>query len=149
MQHYEVPAGQTLIIRGPANIIVKTGDVPIVGNADNIGDNVEPPVLAAIDPETAAITGPEFTLTATGSDFEDISVIAFDGADVATTFVDASTLTTEVDPALYIAGDVAVTVRTGPSVSAASTLTFTESEAHGREEKGKNGKKGKKAEAAD
>jgi len=122
-QHYEVGAGKTLIIRGPANIIVKTGDVPLVGN---VGENVEPPVLSGIDPDTAATTDPEFTLTATGADFEDVSIIALNGADAATTFVDANTLTTSVNPALFAAGDVAVTVRTGPSVSAASTLTLTE-----------------------
>ena len=145
-QHYEVPAGETLVIRGPANIIVKTGDIPMVGDP---GANVEPPVLATIDPKTAAVTDPAFTLTAIGADFEDVSRIALNGTDAPTVFVDADTLTTQVDPSLYPAGDIAVTVRTGPSVSAASTLTLTESEAHGREEKGKNGKKGKKAEAAD
>jgi len=122
MQHYEVPAGQTLVIRGPANIIVKTGDVPMVGNA---GENVEPPVLASIDPDTAATTDPEFTLTATGSDFEDGSRIVIGQVDVPTTFVDESTLTATIDPAQFLPGDVAVTVRTGPSVSAASTLTIT------------------------
>ena len=122
-QHYEVGEGKTLIIRGPANIIVKTGDVPLVGD---VGSNVEPPVLASIDPDTATIADPEFTLTATGSDFEAASVIALNGTDAATTFVDDSTLTTSVNPALFAAGDVAVTVRTGPSVSAASTLTLTE-----------------------
>jgi len=122
-QHYEVAAGKTLIIRGPANIIVKTGDVPLVGDP---GGNVEPPVLASIDPETAAVTDPEFTLTATGADFEDVSIIALNGTDATTSFVDANTLTTSVNPALFAAGDVAVTVRTGPSVSAASTLTLTE-----------------------
>ena len=121
--HYEVGEGKTLIIRGPANIIVKTGDVPLVGN---VGENVEPPVLSGIDPDTAGIADPEFTLTASGSDFEDVSIIALNGTDAATTFVDANTLTTSVNPALFAAGDVAVTVRTGPSVSAASTLTLTE-----------------------
>ena len=121
--HYEVGEGKTLIIRGPANIIVKTGDVPLVGN---VGENVEPPVLSGIDPDTAIVTDPEFTLTATGADFEDVSIIALNGTDAATTFVDDSTLTTSVNPALFAAGDVAVTVRTGPSVSAASTLTLTE-----------------------
>jgi len=122
MQHYEVPAGQTLVIRGPANIIVKTGDVPMVGNA---GENVEPPVVSGIDPDTAATTDPEFTLTVTGADFENVSIVALDGTDAPTVFVDASTLTTSVDPSLYPAGDIAVTVRTGPSVSAASILTIT------------------------
>jgi hypothetical protein len=121
-QHYEVPAGETLVIRGPANIIVKAGDYPVVGSP---GSNVEPPVLASIDPDTAAVTDPEFTLTATGSDFEDISVIVIGQVDVPTSFVDESTLTATIDPAQFLPGDVAVTVRTGPSVSAASTLTFT------------------------
>jgi len=30
-QHYEVKDGETLVIHGPANIIVKSGTVPIVG----------------------------------------------------------------------------------------------------------------------
>jgi hypothetical protein len=135
MQHYEVPAGQTLIIRGPANIIVKTGDVPLVGNA---GDNVEPPVLISIDPETAVITDPEFTLTATGADFEAASVIVLGLVDAATTFVDDSTLTTSINPALFLPGTVAVTVRTGPSVSAASTLTFTDVAREGATKKRRN-----------
>lgn len=126
--HYEVPAGETLVIRGPANIIVKTGDVPLIGDP---GANVEPPVLTGIDPETSVITDPEFTLTATGADFEDVSVIALGVVDVPTAFVDDSTLTAAIDPSLFVAGDVAVTVRTGPSVSAASTLTFTDAAREG------------------
>jgi len=122
-QHYEVPAGETLVIRGPANIIVKTGDTPLVGTP---GENVEPPMLASIAPDTAVVTDPDFTLTATGADFIAESVIALDGADAPTTFISESSLTTPISPALFTAGTVAVTVRTGPSVSAASTLTFTD-----------------------
>lgn len=29
--HYEVEEGKTLVIDGPANVIVKTGKVPIIG----------------------------------------------------------------------------------------------------------------------
>jgi hypothetical protein len=29
--HYEVPEGQSLLIEGPANVIVKTGVVPTIG----------------------------------------------------------------------------------------------------------------------
>ena len=133
-QHYEVLEGKTLVIQGPANIIVKTGNIPTVGN---VGDNVEPPVLAEIDPETAVVTDPEFTLTATGSDFEDVSVIVLGQVDVPTTFVDESTLTATVDPSQFLPGDVAVTVRTGPSVSAASTLTFTDAAREGGSRKRK------------
>ena len=121
--HYEVRDGETLIIRGPANVTVKGNSVPTVGE---VGANVEPPVLASISPETAVVTDPDFTLTATGADFIAESVIALDGTDAPTTFIDESSLTTPISPALFAAGDVAVTVRTGPSVSAASTLTFTD-----------------------
>jgi hypothetical protein len=134
-QHYEVPAGETLVIRGPANIIVKTGDVPLVGTA---GENVEPPMLSGIDPETAVVTDPDFTLTATGADFIAESVICLDGTDAPTTFIDESSLTTPISPALFSPGTVAVTVRTGPSVSAASTLTFTDVAREGATKKRRN-----------
>lgn len=133
-QHYEVAEGKTLIIQGPANIIVKTGDVPRVGN---VGDNVEPPVVSGITPDTAVITDPEFTLTVTGSGFEAASIIALDGTDAATAYVDDSTLTTQVDPSLFAAGDVAVTVRTGPSVSASQTLILTDAARDGGSRKRK------------
>ena len=29
--HYEVEEGKTLVIDGPANVVVKTGKVPIIG----------------------------------------------------------------------------------------------------------------------
>ena len=121
--HYEVRQGETLAIRGPANVTVKGGEVPLVGE---VGANVEPPVLSGIDPAGAAVTDPEFTLTATGADFEAGSRIVLGLVDATTAFVDESTLTTTINPALFLPGDVAVTVRTGPSVSAASTLTFTD-----------------------
>jgi hypothetical protein len=134
-QHYEVSEGKTLIIQGPANIIVKTGNVPLVGEA---GANVEPPVLSGIEPATAVITDPDFTLTATGADFLAGSVICLDGTDAPTTFISESSLTTPISPALFAAGDVAVTVRTGPSVSAASTLTFTDVAREGATKKRRN-----------
>jgi hypothetical protein len=130
--HYEVRPGETLAIRGPASVTVKGGEVPLIGD---VGANVEPPVLASIDPETAAIVDPEFTLTATGADFEAGSRIVLGLTDAPTTFVDANTLTTTINPALFAPGDVAVTVRTGPSVSAASNLTFTDAASGGTAKK--------------
>lgn len=32
--HYEVPPGETLVIRGPANVVVKTGDMPVIGEPE-------------------------------------------------------------------------------------------------------------------
>ena len=39
--HYEVEEGKSLVIDGPANVIVKTGGVPIVGTGAKAGDKEE------------------------------------------------------------------------------------------------------------
>jgi len=41
--HYEIPEGKSAVIDGPANIIVKTGGVPIIGT----------PVRSAVKQEQA------------------------------------------------------------------------------------------------
>ena len=39
--HYEVEEGKSLVIDGPANVIVKTGGVPIVGTGARTGKSDE------------------------------------------------------------------------------------------------------------
>ena len=39
--HYEVEEGKSLVIDGPANVIVKTGGVPIVGTGARAGEEDE------------------------------------------------------------------------------------------------------------
>jgi hypothetical protein len=39
--HYEVEAGKSLVIDGPANVIVKTGGVPIVGTGARTAAHAE------------------------------------------------------------------------------------------------------------
>jgi hypothetical protein len=41
--HYEVPEGHSLLIEGPANVIVKTGIVPTIGVPPPPEPEVPPP----------------------------------------------------------------------------------------------------------
>jgi hypothetical protein len=50
-QHYEVPPGESLLIEGPANIIVKSGNYPQIG-VKPPPEPEEPPPEPAPDPES-------------------------------------------------------------------------------------------------
>ena len=83
------------------------------------------PVLTSISPTTGSIAAGNFTITATGSEFTAQSVIVFNGVALATTFVNATTLTASVSVAGATVGGKPVLVRTGSKDSAPQTFTFT------------------------
>jgi hypothetical protein len=86
---------------------------------------VPPPVVSSIAPTTAVAGGPAFTLTVTGSGFTAASVISVNGADVATTFVNATSLRASITP-LAAAGSMAVLVRNSDGqLSSTKTITIT------------------------
>jgi len=120
--HYEVRPGETLAIRGPANVTVKGGEVPLIGDPGS----VEAPTLEAIDPDTAEAGGPDFMLTATGAGFKAASTIVIGVVDVVTSFVDEGTLTANIVASSFVPGEMQVKVRTGPQVSEPVTLTFAD-----------------------
>jgi hypothetical protein len=128
-QHYEVSEGKTLIIKGPANIIVKTGDVPLVGDA---GDLPPPPVetptpaITAIDPATAEVGGVDVIVSVSGTGFIDTSVVNLAGAPLATVYTDATILTATISPVAAIAGVQPVTVTNDALASNAVDFTFTD-----------------------
>ena len=69
------------------------------------------PVLASIAPATKLAGDDAFTLTVTGTNFVNGAVVRLNGSDCATTFVDATQLTTQVNAAdVQSAGAIAVTV---------------------------------------
>lgn len=70
------------------------------------------PVLSTVTPASVNAGAPDFTLTAKGSRFVNNSTVQWNGADLATTFVSANTLTAVV-PASLIAspGNAAVTIK--------------------------------------
>jgi hypothetical protein len=92
---------------------------------DYTADNPAPS-LTSVSPSTASAGGTAFTLTAAGSSFINGSVINWDGAALATTFVSATQLTASVPAAnIATAGTANVTVVTatpGGGTSTAATL---------------------------
>src|SRR5690348_8712487 len=85
------------------------------------------PTLNTLTPSSAVIGDPSFTLTVAGSGFVDgQSVIVFAGNDEPTTFVDASTVTTDVNMEVWLGADtVGVQVRNFNQVSNKLFFTFT------------------------
>lgn len=70
------------------------------------------PVITALEPFTATVLGPSFTLTVAGSGFVSGTVILWDGVELATTVVDGEQLTAEVGGAhLNTAGIVSIKAR--------------------------------------
>ena len=67
------------------------------------------PSLTSLSPNTANPGGPAFTLTVNGSNFISSSTIQWNGANLATTYVSATQLTTAI-PASYIANASNATV---------------------------------------
>ena len=85
------------------------------------------PTLSAISPTTATAGGPAFTLTVTGVDFVDGSVVRWDGADRTTAFVSGTQLTATIPAGdIATAGTATVTVENpAPGGGESNELTFT------------------------
>ncbi len=98
------------------------------------------PALASLSPNSAIAGGPAFTLTVNGSNFLNTAIVQWNGANLVTTFVSATQLTTAV-PATDIAsvgtasvvvfnpvnagGANAIRRQGGPAGTFSNTLTFT------------------------
>jgi hypothetical protein len=85
-----------------------------------------PPMITSIEPSTAAIGDPSFTLYVTGTNFHTESVIVFAGQSENTTLNLDGTLSTGVNMAYWHGADaVPVVIDNGMSASEPSTFTFT------------------------
>jgi hypothetical protein len=83
------------------------------------------PVLTSLSPSSVAAGSGAFTLTANGSNFTSTSVVRWNGADRATTFVSASQLRASIAAAdVATAGTASVTVFTA-GAGASAALAFT------------------------
>jgi hypothetical protein len=89
--------------------------------------NAPLPGLTQLNPGSATAGGGGFTLTVTGTSFFGTSVVRWNGADRATTFVSPTQLTAAIPAAdLAAAGSRSVTVFTpAPAGGLSSALTFT------------------------
>ena len=87
---------------------------------------VPPPVLDTLTPSTTPAGGLGFTLTATGSNFISQSVLQWNGALRATTFLSTQQLTAQITSVdLTAAGTVNITVSNGASGAVSKAVTFT------------------------
>jgi hypothetical protein len=96
------------------------------------------PVLSSLQPATAAIGDPDFTLHVIGTGFGPSDVIVFAGQDEPTTFVSDTELTTGVNMAFWLGADPAIPVfvrALGGIASNVLTFAFTAAarRAHGDE----------------
>ena len=71
---------------------------PAIGDGDFEGT---PPRATGMDPLSCAIGDPPLTLTVTGTDFTDQTLIVFDQVPSVTTFVSDIELTLELDPGAF------------------------------------------------
>lgn len=100
---------------------------PPDGNGGGGGGGDVAPTLTSLDPATAVLNDPDFTLHVHGSGFTASSVIVFAGQDEPIVFISATEITTIVKPSLpWGAVTVPVRVRNGTEESAPLDFTFTE-----------------------
>lgn len=122
---FVVPAGAT---SGPVAVTTPGGTAVSTGTFTVVAPNPVP-TIASLAPATALAGSGAFTLTLTGTGFYAGSVVAFNGANLTTTFVSATQLTAAVPAsAIAAAGAFAVTVTNaapGGGTSAAATFTVT------------------------
>lgn len=126
-----------LTVQIPATDLAQagTGSVTIVNptpgggasNAVSFAVNNPVPTIASLNPPGVTVGGAAFTLTVTGTNFINGSVVRLGGADRPTTFVSATQLTAAIPASdLAQAGTAAITVfnpTPGGGVSAAATFS--------------------------
>ena len=124
MPHYEVKAGETLTVPGPANVRIWGSNYPSLdGGATSPDGN---PTIASLDPSTAQMGAADLTMTVNGTGFTPTSIIVFNGGDEPTTYVSATQVSTGVKPSTVGAAvAVPVKVRNGAKDSNAVDFTFT------------------------
>ena len=100
----------------------------LISNAVNISVIPNPvPALSGISPASAAIGGPSFILTVSGSNFVPTSVVEWNGSPLTTTFGNANQLTATVPATdIQIPGNSSVTVvNPTPGGGTSSPVVFT------------------------
>jgi hypothetical protein len=116
-----------------------------VGEWSLPGEAPPPPTVTALEPATAVIGAPSFTLHVRGTGFLADSVISFAGHDEPTTLVSPTEVTTGVNMAVWLGPDsVPVAVRNADGqVSAPLSFTFTEAAAAGTSRTGERPRPGR------
>jgi hypothetical protein len=124
MSIYHLDANQTAMIIGPAKIDLVAEFDPVYGEA-------EAPTVGSLAPDTAVAGDPtDIEMVVTGTGFNELSKIVFNGNDEPTTLLSDTQVRTIVKPSMFaVAADVPVSVRTGALRSSDLTFSFTEAAA--------------------
>jgi hypothetical protein len=121
--NYDVPAGSSLLVQGPATAVIKAA---AAAPAINTGANVTGPGLTSLSPNTAVHgTGAMLTMTATGTNFSPACVMTIGGLERKTTFISATQVSCTIDPSQWAAGAQPVVVKNGHLLSPSVNFTFT------------------------
>ena len=90
------------------------------------------PTITSLNPSSAAVGGPAFTLTVNGTNFVSGSVVRWNGSDRATTYVNDTRLTASIPAAdIATAGSASVTVfNPAPGGGTSNTAAFGTVEQH-------------------
>jgi len=142
-------SGEQVVYAGTGNTVSITGLIPgqtyyfrvyeynstgtlyntttATNNPNSTTLNYPSPTLTSINPTSKFAAGSSFTLTATGSNFYNTSVINWNGSARTTTYVNATTLTASITAAdIATAGTATVTVTNStPGGGTSSGQTFT------------------------
>jgi hypothetical protein len=121
--NYDVPAGSSLLIQGPASATIKGASAaPAIAS----GANVTGPGLTSLSPNTAVHgTGAMLTVTATGTNFSPACVMTIGGFERKTTYISPTQVSCTIDPSQWAAGAQPVVVKNGHLASPAVNFTFT------------------------
>jgi len=126
--HYEVPLGKNLVIAGPANVMIKGGELPlVVTDGDEL--TAAAPVLSALVPPSVESGAEDIVLVIEAAGLDGNSTIVFGNYDEPTTLSDDGlSVSTIVKPSLFAPAVVPVSVRNGPARSAPLDFTFLDPE---------------------
>ncbi|HEY0702738.1 MAG TPA: hypothetical protein VGD60_08225 [Candidatus Acidoferrales bacterium] len=101
-------SSSALVAQIPATDLAKAGNFPITvsgganSNAINFVVNAAPPAITSVSPSTSVAGGPGFTLTLTGTNYTQDTVVEWNGSPRTTKFTSTTTLTAQI-----LAADIA------------------------------------------
>ena len=113
---------------GLSQVVNSEAEALALGDGWSWAADPPPPVVTALEPSSAALGAPSFTLHVRGTDFIEGAVIVFAGHDEPTTWVSPTELTTGVDMGVWTGPDPAVPVlvrRVDGTLSNTLTFAFT------------------------
>lgn len=119
---YDVPAGSSAVIDGPAEVRVKASGSESRYLLYDTGSPPGPPVIDYIAPDTAEL--PSVVLDVGGSSFASTAVVVFDGVEMPTAYVSETLLRATVSAGA--ASNYDVLVRDGAVDSNVATFAFTD-----------------------